>query len=316
MAQFEILGGGNSEGQFQQVLSYLFAPASTGLAKTGVLDGLAVSQTGTPSGSVSVAAGAGVAQDVVGSGATFMANSSAYVLDVFTANPVGTLPRNDIVVMDAATLPNAIRVVTGTPNATPTDPTIPSTSVPLSRLRHAANATTIPTAKIDDLRFITSLRQPVSYDSSLLTGAINQAVLPKLYSYRETNASNTVVSGGGFATITFFNTTAAWTGQGGSWAYSSGVWTLPVSGCYRLSMGITYPATANGYRYMRALLDAGVILDASLPAGTGDVALRGSREFIGSAGQTVTFQANQNSGSSIVIPSGGAWLALRYLGPA
>jgi len=150
----EYHNGGNTEANEKQGLAALLAQSSTGVAKTGVLYGLAVSQTATASGSVQVGQGAGVAQPSFTAGASLMTDP-APTLNVFTANPVGGLPRNDIVVFDSLTA--AVSVLVGSANATPTDPTIPNTALPLARLRHAANATTIPTSKIDDLRVFTGL---------------------------------------------------------------------------------------------------------------------------------------------------------------
>jgi hypothetical protein len=149
--------GGMTEPEFKQIYSYLFAPAGA-TATTGVLSGLAVAQTTTASGSVTIAVGAGVVQDALVSGATPVVNNASVTLDVFTANPMSGVsnPRNDIVVFNPLT--ESIQTVVGTPNAAPTDPTVATTSLKLARLRHAANATTIPTAKIDDLRVFTGVQ--------------------------------------------------------------------------------------------------------------------------------------------------------------
>lgn len=155
MTEYQYLDEGNSEAQDRLATSYLFAQVSQGKAATGVLSGLVVAQTGTASGSVLVGAGAAVCQDTVGNGAALMVSDTQKTLDIFTANPMGGTPRNDIVVFDSAT--KSIRAIIGTPNAVPTDPTVPATAAPLARLRHAASATTIPTAKIDSLIVSTSL---------------------------------------------------------------------------------------------------------------------------------------------------------------
>ena len=160
MTQFIADKAGNTEAQQKKARAFLLTQDSTGLATDGVLTGLVVAQTGTASASVLVAAGAGVVQDSVGNGASQLVNDTQVTLDVLTANPMGGTPRNDIVVFDAATVASGtggIRVIVGTPNAVPTDPTVPATAIPLARLRHAASATTVPTAKIDDLRVKTSV---------------------------------------------------------------------------------------------------------------------------------------------------------------
>lgn len=172
MAEFEALGHGGSSAFFKQFLSQLFQQSVTPMvAQTGVLgSGLAVTQTVTASGSVLVAQGIAVAQGSATAGATPLINDTVKTLDVLVANPASANPRNDIVVFDAAT--TSIYPVIGTPNATPTDPTVPATAVALARLRVLGSATTIPTAQIDDLRTYTRLRDvPVIRNTAWLTGA-------------------------------------------------------------------------------------------------------------------------------------------------
>jgi hypothetical protein len=156
MATFQYHKAGNSEAQEKEALSRIFAQSGV-LAATGVLDGLVVTQAATANGTVLIASGSAVVQPTMLAGASLLVNdSSGAVLDIFTANPMGGLARNDIVVFDSLTA--SFLAIIGVPNATPTDPTVPATSVALSRLRHAASATTIPTAKIDTLIVATTLR--------------------------------------------------------------------------------------------------------------------------------------------------------------
>jgi hypothetical protein len=155
MAEFIYHKAGATEAQQKKGLAFLLAQDSVGLATDGVLTGLGVTQTGTASTAVLVAAGAGQAQDTVGNGAAYMINDTQKTLDILTANPMGGVPRNDIVVFDSAT--GSIRAIIGTPNASPTDPTVPTTAVQLARIRNLASATTIPTAQIDDRRVKTAL---------------------------------------------------------------------------------------------------------------------------------------------------------------
>ena len=153
MAAFKPWAAGMSEAQLRQWLAYLFEQTSIGKAKTGVVAGLAVSATSpSASGSVVVGAGAGVVQPSTGGGAFPLVEPSDETVDVFTANPMQFVnnPRNDVVVLDQTT--GLVQVLTGAPNAVPSDPAIPATALPLARLRHAANATTIPAGNIDDLR--------------------------------------------------------------------------------------------------------------------------------------------------------------------
>jgi hypothetical protein len=114
--------GGMTEPEFKQIYSYLFAPAGA-TATTGVLSGLAVAQTTTASGSVTIAVGAGVVQDALVSGATPVVNNASVTLDVFTSNPmsgvstyadtltVATLPAG-------ITLPVTVHALALTVNAT------------------------------------------------------------------------------------------------------------------------------------------------------------------------------------------------------
>lgn len=160
VTQFQYLNEGNTEAQDKLAEAYLYKQISEGIAARGVISGLGVTQTATASGSVVVGAGAGIVQVSRLSGADRLINDTDYTLDVFTANPMGGTPRHDIVVFDSATLSagsGGIRSITGTPSATPSDPTVPSSAVPLFRLRHDASATTIPASALDDLRTFTNL---------------------------------------------------------------------------------------------------------------------------------------------------------------
>ena len=157
MAEFQYLKGGNSEVQDMQAEAYLYASSGTvGIAATGVIDGLVVTQALTANGTVLIGTGACINQASLGQGGSRLINPSQKTLDIFTANPMGGLPRNDIVVFDSITA--TIIALIGTPNATPTDPTVPNTAVALARLRNLASATTIPTAQIDNLIVATTLR--------------------------------------------------------------------------------------------------------------------------------------------------------------
>ncbi len=191
MAEFKYLDQGNSEVQDKQAEAYQYTSSgTTGIAATGVIEGLVVRQTATASGSVLIDAGACLDQASLGQGADRLINPSQKTLDIFTAHPMGGLPRNDIVTFDSIT--TAIIPVIGTPNASPTDPTVPATSVALGRLRHAASATTIPTAKIDDLRVFTYLRGATPDDTgwitpTLLNGWINFGGAYRVAQYRRKN---------------------------------------------------------------------------------------------------------------------------------
>lgn len=163
----EYHNAGNSEAQQKQALAAMFAQSATpGIAKSGVLFGLVVSQTPTASGSVQISPGAGVVQGSLTAGASLLTGPDP-TIDVLTANPVGSLPRYDIVAFDSVTA--KVVVYVGTPNATPTDPTVPNTALKLARIRNAANATTIPNGSIDKISTATSLLVPTPDD----TGWVN-----------------------------------------------------------------------------------------------------------------------------------------------
>jgi len=155
MAEFVYDGAGNSEVQQREALSHLFMPSGS-VTRPGVVDGLQVYQTLTASGSVLIFAGAALVQSSVLDGAHLLVSDTDLTLDIFTANPMGGLPRNDIIVFDSVTA--TLAVIVGTPLATPSDPTVPATALALARLRHAASATTIPNAKIDAIGVTTGLR--------------------------------------------------------------------------------------------------------------------------------------------------------------
>lgn len=150
---FKPLVTGEDEQEHRQWLAYQFEQVSIGKAKTGVLEGMAVAATApAASGSVVVAAGAGVCQPTTAGGVFPLVVPANETLDVFTSDPMQFVnnPRHDIVVVDQVT--GLVDVLVGVSNAIPDDPAIPTTVLPLARLRHDANATTIPNTAIDDLR--------------------------------------------------------------------------------------------------------------------------------------------------------------------
>jgi hypothetical protein len=157
MTQSQFGHQSNSEVQQMEGVAALLAqsPSAPGVAKTGTLYGLGVTQQTTANGTVLVGVGAGVVQGSLTAGASLLINDAAFTLDIFTANPMGGLPRYDIVVFDALT--RSVTAIIGSPNATPTDPTVPATSLALARLRHNASDTTITAGQIDDLRTYTAL---------------------------------------------------------------------------------------------------------------------------------------------------------------
>ena len=158
MTVFRVGKQGMTESQFRQFLTQIFVLGAAGNARNGVLGGtgLGVTQTATASTSVQVDVGMAVMQASNLAGAYPMGNDTLTSVNVLGPNPVGGTPRNDIVVIDSVT--ESLRVLTGTPNASPTDPTVPDTAVALARLRHSAGAVNVPSAAIDDLRVWTTMR--------------------------------------------------------------------------------------------------------------------------------------------------------------
>jgi hypothetical protein len=121
---------------------------------------LAVSQSG-PSMNVSVAAGAAVVAgtEAATQGSYYCPNAAPVTLAIAASDP--TNGRHDLVVAqvrdgDYSTPSYAWRlfVVTGTAAATPLDPALPANSLSLARVRVDAGASSIPNAKIDDLRVL------------------------------------------------------------------------------------------------------------------------------------------------------------------
>lgn len=162
--------------EFRQLLTQIFVQGQFMNARNAVIGGtgLGVVQTPTASAAVRVDAGAAVTQTSSLVGAIVSFNDAQTDLDVLGANPMGGLPRNDIVVLDAAT--ESLRVITGTPNASPTDPTVPASAVALARLRHPAGATSVASSAIDELRVWTTMRGGIA----LVRNSDDQAaVLPR-----------------------------------------------------------------------------------------------------------------------------------------
>lgn len=123
---------------------------------------LAVTQHGTPNMSVDVAGGRAWIPGTQGSyqGSYFCENRGA-ISGLTIAAAHATYGRKDLVVakvQDSAysgvTNSWSVAVVTGTPSASPVDPTAPANSILLARVNVAALASSITNANIDNLRTI------------------------------------------------------------------------------------------------------------------------------------------------------------------
>lgn len=129
---------------------------------------LAVSQNGTPNMTVNVAAGGCFIRGTLSAnqGAYHLWNDGTINVGISTSNP--TNPRRDLicaVVKDSYYSGSedsaSIVVVTGTAAASPVDPTPPANALVLARVAVAANASSITTANITDLRPLASVRDQV-----------------------------------------------------------------------------------------------------------------------------------------------------------
>jgi microcystin-dependent protein len=133
------------------------------LWEQGVIGGssFAVTQRSTPSMAVDVAAGVAV---ITGTDQSFqgkyLARSESAETNVTIAAAPGSGTRYDIVVVQVRDT-NAggpagddarVYVVTGTASPTPVDPTIPTSSIPLARVRVSSGTGSITNALIDNLR--------------------------------------------------------------------------------------------------------------------------------------------------------------------
>lgn len=196
------------------------APGALPQAAGGTCTGdLAVTQSGTPGMSVSVAAGwawvLGTTSATQGMYQTY--NDGAVTLTVTTANP--TLARIDrvcLTVRDAAYAGASndviLQVVAGTAAASPTAPATPTSSLSLATISVAAGATSILNANITDTRTRAAytdvmVQSIATTDDSLTIQAITSQT-GNLLSVR--NASGTVVNG--------FNSSGALIAGGGGGA--------------------------------------------------------------------------------------------------
>jgi len=318
------LHAGNSEAQDQESLSRLFAQNGL-LAAPGVLGGLVVSQNLTADGNVLIAAGSCVLQPTMTAGASLLVNDTTKTLNIFTANPVGGLARNDIVVFDS--LVTAITVIVGTPNATPTDPTVPNTSLALARLRHAASAPNIPTAKIDQLQVPTALRgAPVPVANQ--AGRDARTPVDGLQVYRLDTHRTEIYNGTSWRGITAapaakvqLQTLAipsgAWTNltnwlttpfaTGGMAGGSNGV-TVPVTGLYAVSGMVSWSGNATGRRGTSVTVNAvtDTYLGSTIPASVATAIRTNTPAGLVScnAGDVISISNYQDSGVALSITAG------------
>lgn len=175
--------------------------AQTGVRRT---NDLAVSQSGTPAMSVSIAAGWAI---IVGDyqanmGAYTVYNDAAATATITTAD--ATNPRIDrvcLTVSDSSytgtTNTVAINVVAGTPAVSPTAPATPTNSISLATVAVAAGATTIVNANITDTRVRTQINEAVVgvSSSALVPLRIQLAASQTGNALQIVNSSGTVLNG-------------------------------------------------------------------------------------------------------------------------
>jgi hypothetical protein len=125
---------------------------------------LAVTQNGTPNMTVNVAAGGCFIRGTqsANQGAYHLWNDASLSVAISAAD--ATNSRRDLIVAQVrdanysgASSDARIVVVTGTPAASPVDPTVPANSLVLARVAVAAGATSIVTANITDLRTMANI---------------------------------------------------------------------------------------------------------------------------------------------------------------
>jgi hypothetical protein len=150
-------------------LGALMMPGASSIAtqtglRPGPVDPGAVTASGTADKFVHIAPLQGFIQSAraTAPGMYVVGNDAAKAIDLLTANPANaTNPRNDLIIAQVTdkfysdvTQGFTIKQIVGTPSGSPVDPTVPG-SVDyflLARVRVPANATTIVTGNITDLR--------------------------------------------------------------------------------------------------------------------------------------------------------------------
>ena len=223
MSEFKYLSAGEQEAQAKQADAYLFQQqvgGAPGFAITGVMAGLGVTQTATASGSVVVGAGMGVVQSSVTAGVSRLVSNADKTLDVLVASPMGSLPRIDVVVLEQSSA--TIKVLVGTPNATPTAPAAAASELQLAQLNHAANATTVPASAITDVRTFTTLNMPNGPQWTSITPVFTNTLGENLSVGNGTITGRWRISGTGTKqAVTFQGTftrgSTTNVGTGGSW---------------------------------------------------------------------------------------------------
>lgn len=169
----------------------------------------AVTANGTPNNSVNVAPFIRVQQSTRGKGPYIMVNDAIESINILSTPAHATNPRNDLVIAQQSDIfygdadsNMVIRHIVGTPAGVPADPAVTGSPdyVLLGRVRVAANATTITSGMIDDLR-------PGAYTTAV------GGVIP-IANVTERNAINSPFTG-----MTIWRTDRGWRE-----VYNAGAW--------------------------------------------------------------------------------------------
>ncbi len=236
---------------------------------------LAVSALGTPNMSVNVAAGEAIVpgtESAVAQGSYHVVNDATVNLTIAASNP--TNPRNDLIVArvrdadySGADRDWLLAVITGTPAASPADPTPPANSVTLARVRVDAAATSIVAGKITDLR---------PYASGLRASWPSEAVRYVPGAGKTTASTSYVDVDGSTAQITDFTKRDDKSDLEllvACEAFVTGA-TAIIDMAVRIN-GTDYDVARHSYQALSTYQHVGGTVDvASLPAGTYDCRLR------------------------------------------
>jgi len=144
-----------------------------GILTTGAL---AVTQSGTPAMSVSVAAGRAVVTNDEGNFGKYIIENDAAVTKTIAASDPSN-PRIDRIIgqlRDATDISGAdndwqLQVLTGTPAASPAAPALPSNALDIALVAVAANAATIVNANITNQRVQSGLQSILLSKSKIIT---------------------------------------------------------------------------------------------------------------------------------------------------
>lgn len=292
---------------FRQVLASL-VPAS-GVIGPGDLQ---VTANATPNMSVNVAAGFA---SIVGSqlsltqGSYHCYNDAAVNKTIAPAD--ATNARNDLVV---ASVQDAIysgtnnqwviQVITGTPSATPVDPTVPANSIKLARVVVAANTTSITSGAITDLRPRAGLLNTARgiYKGSVYVATAGQGV--------PTSGFNTVSYDTKLSDPNNNFTVAASPGQA--------FYTAPIAGEYDVRASVLMAGGAAGFYYVALFVNGTErkrIVNTNTSVGG---VFNGSARLTLAVGDVVTVQMQaQQAGNTIGIGTSGQlvnYFDVMYLG--